>query len=84
MPLLWFAVFVDPGHGLLEFLLVIDAKIHTTEYLHQRHVLSTHAEILLQEVGIHNRTRDTHTGIAQTQIALTAHRGHRLGSTGKT
>ena len=81
--LVGFAVLLHPGHGFGKLLLVVDAEIHATEYLYQRYILGAHAKVLLQEVGIHNRTGDSHTGIAQTQVTLASHRGHRLGGTRK-
>ena len=80
---LWLAVFLYPRHRLLKLLVVEDLKVHTAQNLHQRHILCAHAQVVLQEVGIHNRTGYTHTGVTHREVALALHRSHRLSGTCK-
>ena len=77
------AVFVDPLHRFLELLGVEDVEVHATQNLHQRHILRAHAEIVLQEVGVHDASGNSHAGIAQRQIRLAAHRRNSLGGAGE-
>ena len=77
------AVFLDPLHRHLELLGVEDVEVHAAQNLHQRHILRAHAEVVLQEVGVHDASGDAHAGIAQRQIRLAAHRSNSLGGAGK-
>ena len=81
--LLRLAVFLYPLHSLLELLRIIDAEVNAAQNLNQRYIFCTHAEILLQEVGINYRTGYSHTGVTHRQIALAPHCGHSLCSTRK-
>ena len=81
--LLGLAVFLHPSHSLGKLLLVVDTEIDAAQYFYQRDVFRTHAKILLQEVGINDRTGNTHASIAKRQVRLTAHRSNSLCSTGK-
>ena len=78
-----FAVFVDPLHRFLELLGIEDVEVHATQNLHQRHILRAHAEVVLQEVGVHDGAGNAHAGVAQRQIRLAAHRSNSLGGAGK-
>ena len=73
MAFLRFAVFFHPGHGSLEFFVVVYAEIHASEYFHQRNVFSAHAEVVLQEICIHYGTCYSHAGVAHGQITFAAH-----------
>ena len=81
--LLGLAVFLDPLHSLGELILVVDAEVNTAQNLDQRDILRTHTQILLHEICIDNRASNTHTGVAQREVRLAAHRCHSLSSTGK-
>ena len=59
------AVFLNPSHRLLKLLGVEDIEIDTAQNLHQRNIFCTHSQIMLQEVGIHDGSGNTHTGVPQ-------------------
>ena len=63
--------------------MVVDAKLYTAQDLYQRYIFCTHTQVVLQEVGIHNRAGDTHTGVTHREITLTTHRSYCLGRTGE-
>ena len=77
------AVFLHPLHRFLELLGIEDVEVHAAQNLHQRHILRAHAEIVLQEVGVHDGAGDAHAGVTQRQIRLAAHRSNSLGGAGK-
>ena len=81
--LIGLAVLLGPSHGLLVLLGVIDTLVHTAQDFDQVHILGTHAEIVLEEVGVDDTSGDTHTGVTHAQITLAAHRSHSLCGTGK-
>ena len=72
------AVLVDPLHGTVELLVVVDAEVHAAQNLHQVDILRAHAEVVLEEVGVDDAAGDAHAGVAQREVALAAHRGHGL------
>ena len=81
--LIGLAVLLGPSHGLLVLLRVIDTLVHTAQDFDQVHILGTHAEIVLEEVGVDDTSGNTHTGVTHAQIALAAHRSHSLCGAGK-
>ena len=60
----WLAILLDPSHGTLKLLGIVDAEIDTTQDLDEGDILGAHTEILLQEIGIDNRTGNAHAGVA--------------------
>ncbi len=78
------AILLDPNHGTFELLGIVDAEIDTAQDLDERDILGAHTKILLQEIGIDNRTGNAHTGVTKAQIRLAAHGGYCLCCTGKT
>ena len=70
-------VFVHPGLGQLELLVVVDAFLPAADELDHVHLLHAHAEVLFQEGRVHDGARDAHGHAAHTEVALAAHRRHR-------
>ena len=73
------AIFLRPSHGLLIFLLVINALVHTAENLRLVHTLVAHTQIFLEEFLVHDTPRDSHALASDGQVTLSAHlrHGHR-------
>ena len=78
---LWLAIFVDPLHGALELVVVVDLEVHAAEDFHQVYILGADTEILLEEVSIDDTAGNTHAGVAQREVRLSAHGGYGLGGT---
>ena len=77
------AVALHPIHGAAEFFLVVDSEVHAAEDLHERDVLCSHSQILLQEIGIDDAAGDAHAGVPHGEVALAAHGSHSLSRAGE-
>ena len=77
------AVFLDPGHSLLELLRIVYSKIHTPQDLDLIYTFIPHSQILLEEVGVHDRAGDAHRHATDGKVGLPSHLGHGHSATGK-
>ena len=74
IPVLAFlAVGFDPFHGLVEFGFVEDAAFDAADEFGHVHRLDAHAEPLLEERGINDRTSDAHGCAAHGQVSTATH-----------
>ena len=72
----FFAVCSGPDEGALELLLVIDFFLQSPHKLSHIDALDPHAQIILEERLIHDRSSDAHRHPAEGEIALAAHESH--------
>ena len=72
------AVLVDPLHGALELLVVVNLEVYAAQYFHQVGILGAHAQIVLEEVGVDDASGNAHAGVAQREVRLATHGGHSL------
>ena len=62
------AVLACPLHSLLKLYVVVDAFCHAADDLGEVDALVAHAEILLEEVRVDDRTGDTHAGRTHREV----------------
>ena len=62
------AIFANPFDSLLVFSLVVYAEVDTAQYLRHVNLFSSHAEILLHEVGIGDTSGNTHCNVSDGQV----------------
>ena len=77
------AMLLRPCEGACILLLVIDLLRHAADDLDLVHRFHAHAEIVLKEAVIDDRTADTHRDRADLQIGFSAHGGGRNCGTAK-
>ena len=77
------AVFLDPGHSLLELLRIVYSKIHTPQDFDLIDTFIPHSQIFLEEVGVHDRAGDAHRHATDGKVGLPSHLGHGHSATGK-
>ena len=77
------AVGLRPGEGLLEFLVVVDAPVHAADDLHLVDAFAAHSKVVLEEVRIHDGAGDAHADGADGQVRLAPHGGGSDGGAGE-
>jgi hypothetical protein len=78
-----FAVCPGPVQSLLEFLVVVDLFVYTTDEFGHVHRLDAHAQVGLKEGGIHNGTGNAHGGASHGQVRLVFHASQGQPSPGE-
>ncbi len=63
--------------------MVVDAKLHSADEFSEIDRFATHSQIVLKEVGAHDRTGYAHAHRAHREVALPAHGGYSLCRAGK-
>ena len=82
-PFVHFTIFLSPSHRLDIFFFVVDAFRHAANNFGQIDRLVTHAQILLEEIWIDDRSCDTHRHATHREVGFATHRSYSLGSTCK-
>jgi len=74
------AMFFDPSQGAGIFLRIINSLVHAAQKFRHVKGLDPHAEMLLEERLIHNRTGNAHGDPAHAEVGFAAHeRGGQAG-----
>src|SRR5690606_34034526 len=52
-------ILLDPGDTSFIFLWIVDTKLYPAQYFRRIYIFVPHAQIILKEIGIYDRSRDT-------------------------
>ena len=77
------AVLLGPGKRLLKLLMVVDAPFHAADNLHLVYAFAAHAQVVFEEVRVHDGTGDAHAHGADGQIRPAPQGGGGHGGAGK-
>ena len=67
------AVVLDPCHGALVFLVIVDLQLDAAQHLAQIHPLGTQAKVFLHHIGIAIAAHNAHGNAADIDIGLVLH-----------